>query len=133
MTEPLSELRMLKRDLATTPQTLEQIRQGRPLLWQTLAWSPAQTRLWLRNLPGIQIEEEQQDNPSYRIGSEEQGEPDLGDVIAKVVADLGRPVPLAQLRAKLPPGVLATDPMMRAAIDGHPALAMTGPVVRLVK
>lgn len=133
MIDVLNELRALEKELASAPQSLEQIRQGRPLLWQELAWTPAQTRLWLRNLPDIQVHEQEPENPSYRLGSKENAPMDLGDAIVKVVAELGRPVPIAQLRSKLPPGTVATDPMIRAAIESHPALTITGPLVRLAK
>ncbi|WPL16528.1 hypothetical protein Thiowin_01486 [Thiorhodovibrio winogradskyi] len=129
----LNELRALEKALASAPQSLEQMRQGNPLLWQELAWTPAQTRLWLRNLPDMQIQEQEQepDNPSYCLGTKANAPVDLGDAIAKVVAELGRPVPIAQLRSKLPPGTVVTDPMLRAAIESHPVLMITGPMVRL--
>ena len=133
MIDVLNELRVLEKELASAPQSLEQIRQGNPLLWQELAWTPAQTRLWLRNLPDVQVHEQEPDNPSYRLGGKGNVPLDLGDAIAKVAAELGRPVPIAQLRSKLPPGTVATDPMIRAAIEDHPALTITGPMVRLAK
>lgn len=133
MIDVMNELRALEKELVSAPQSLEQIRLGNPLLWQGLGWTPAQTRLWLRNLPNMQVQEQEPDNPSYRLGAKENAPMDLGDAIAKVVAELGRPLPIAQLRSKLPPGTVATDPMIRAAIAGHPALTITGPMVRLAK
>ena len=132
MADPLNELQALRKRLTAAPQTLEQISQGRALLWQELGWSTAQIRLWLRCLPDIQVDETDAENPSYRIEGTEH-EADLGEIIARVMNELDRPVPLAQLRTKLPPGILVTDPMIRAAVQSHPALTLTGPLVRLVK
>ncbi len=133
MVEPLIELQVVKNSLTEKSRKLEDIRQDCALLWQELSWGGEQVRLWLRSLPGIQVEEADSENPSYRIGEAQQPETDLGEIVARVVSALGRPVALGQLRTKLPAGIVATEPMIRAAIQKHPRLVLTGPLVRLEK
>jgi hypothetical protein len=134
--ESLTELDELQACLRTDRRRLDSLWQDRPMLWQALGWNRAQLRLWLRSLPGIGIEQGETDNPRYTLAAGDadagSGE-DLGELIARVVAALGRPVPLGQLRTKLPPGTVATEAMMRAAIQTHPKLTLTGPLVRWLK
>jgi hypothetical protein len=134
MTAGLTELQTIRRDLASNPRGLDEIWQSRPLLWQRLGWDRSQLRLWLRCLPDMQVSQADTDEPGYRIGggTESQAD-DLSEIIAKVLESVGKPLPLAALRAKLPPGTVVTDPMLRAAIQSHPELTMTGPLVRLTR
>lgn len=131
--EVLRDLEGLCKRLAAEPQSLEQLCQDHALLWRRLDWSKAQIRLWLRSLPAMRVEAADSDDPRYRLVASESTAPDLGEAIAQVVVALGKPVPLAQLRNRLPPGILASEPMLRAAIRNHPRLTLTGPLVRLLK
>jgi len=136
MTDSLSELKALRNSLADGPQRLDRLWQERTMLWQTLGWTQAQLRLWLRSLPGMRVEQGDSDNPGYALAADETAPAngaDLGELIAKVVDAIGRPLPLGQLRTRLPPGTVATEAMMRVAIQSHPKLTMTGPLVRWVK
>ena len=136
LSESLSELVELQAHVRTGHRRLDGLWQDRPMLWQSLGWSRAHLRLWLRSLPGICIEQGETDNPSYTLAADAAHagkRQDLGELIARVVDALGRPMPLGQLRTRLPPGTLATEAMMRAAIQTHPKLALTGPLVRWVK
>ncbi len=81
----------------------------------------------------MELQDGEGDDPRYRIGLGAPPTDDLGETIARVVEALGGPVPLAQLRTKLPPGLVVTDPMIRAAVQAHPRLSLTGPLVRLVR
>lgn len=143
--DPAMDLQALRRDLAAAPRSLAEIWQGRSLLWQRLGWDRPQVRLWLRSLPDMDVQDTDSADPSYRIGVDltpeahrgaQQAAPkanDLGEVIARTVDALGGQVPLAMLRGKLPPGLVVTDPMLRAAVQAHPGLTMIGPLVRLVR
>ncbi len=133
MVEPLTELQGIRKDLAAGMRTLDDIWQSRSLLWQRLGWDKGQVRLWLRSLPDMDVQGEDAGNPGYRLGAGSPPADDLGETIARVVEALDGPVPLALLRTKLPPGLVVTDPMIRAAVQAHPRLALTGPLVRLVR
>ncbi len=136
LNESLSDLIALQVHLRAGHRHLDGLWQDRPMLWQSLGWNRAQLRLWLRSLPGICIEQGDTDNPSYTLAADAAHagkREDLGELIARVVDALGKPVPLGQLRTRLPPGTLATEAMMRAAIQTHPKLALTGPLVRWVQ
>lgn len=153
------ELGRVRAELRRCERTLDDLWGERALLWRGLGWSRPQLRLWLRCLPGIGVREVESDNPSYgrisgaseagsgfqgggEAGAKEPGgaaprTPDagdtaesLGDAVARIVAALGKPVPLALVRAKLPPGQVVTDTMIRAAVQAHPGLTMTGPLIR---
>ncbi len=131
MADPLIELQRVRKDLASNARTLDEVCQDRSLLWQRLGWDRHQVRLWLRSLPDMDVQDGEAGDPRYRIGPGAPQADDLGETIARVMEALGGPVPLAQLRTKLPPGLVVTDPMIRAAVQAHPRLAMTGPLVRL--
>jgi hypothetical protein len=134
------ELTRVRADLKSGERTLDDLWHDRPLLWQGLAWSRAQLRLWLHSLPGIAVRDLETDNPAYCLSvaakseahSGDRQDTDLGALIAEVLAALGKPAPLALVRAKLPPGLVATESMIRAAVQSHPRLALTGPLIRLL-
>lgn len=126
-------LAQLLKNLADEPQTLDELWQARPILWQDLGWTHPQLKLWLycqpvleRSVDGNGVERFGQEN------SKEESVPNLSEEIAKIVQSNGKPLPLAQLKNRLPAGLLATDPMLRAAINDHPRLKMMGPMVKLV-
>lgn len=134
------ELTRVRVDLKSGERTLDDLWHDRPLLWQGLAWSRAQLRLWLRSLPGIAVRDLDTDNPAYCLPvaarsaapSGDLQDRDLGALVAEILAILGRPAPLALVRARLLPGLAATGPMIRAAVQSHPWLALTRPLVRLL-
>ena len=142
MNEALQQLDHLRRDLSTQPRSLDDLRHGNTALWRHIGWSDAQLRLWLASLADIEIdtgvEAADRDNPHYRIGTAAstgigtgQASENLGELAAQAIAALGRPMPLAQLRVQLPPGVITTEATLRAAIQTHPRLILTGPMVSL--
>jgi len=131
MADPLMELQAIKKSLLNNTLSLEKVYENRPMLWQQLSWSQAQVRLWLISLPDMKIDNADSINPNYHLGGSEITGDDLGEIIAKIVEALGRPVPMAELRKKLPAGTIATDPMIKAAIQQHPHLVMTGPLIKL--
>ncbi|WP_295622402.1 hypothetical protein [uncultured Lamprocystis sp.] len=133
MTDTLMGLQAVRKDLAAKAWTLDQVCQDRSLLWQRLGWDRHQVRLWLRSLPDMEVQDGEGDDPRYRIGLDAPPADDLGETIVRVVEALGGRVPLAQLRTKLPPGLVVTDPMIRAAVQAHPGLTLTGPLVQLLR
>jgi hypothetical protein len=145
----LMDLQTLRKELVAGRRSLAEIWQGRSLLWQRLGWDSPQVRLWLRSLPEMAVQDADSADPSYGIGAGLTPDAnreaslgtfgaapradDLGEIIARTLDALGGQVPLAMLRGKLPPGLVVTDPMLRAAVQAHPGLAMFGPLVRLVR
>jgi len=138
----LDELSRVRADLSVGERTLDDLWNDRLLLWQRLAWSRAQLRLWLLSLPDMAARDAETDNPTYRrsigetaMSSAWSGAPqggDLGDILVEVLTALGKPAPLALVRTKLPPGLVATEPMIRAAVQAHPRLRLTGPLIGLI-
>ncbi len=124
------ELIRLLKDLGHERQTLDEFWHARPLLWQDLGWDQAQLKLWLYCQPGLT--HVTNDDGVERFGlSGSAKEPDLADEIAKIVQQNGKPLPLAQLKNRLPAGLIVTEPMLKAAIAEHPNLQMVGPLVKL--
>ena len=125
-------LARLLKNSGSEPQTLEELWQAQPMLWQDLGWDQSQLRLWLYCQPGL-VRDADSDGVE-RFGQADtnaQGEPDLSEEIAKIVQSHGKPLPLVQLKNRLPAGLLATEPMLKAAISDHPSLQMVGPMVKL--
>ncbi len=120
----------IRRTLTSDAESLEQIWQNHPLLWQQQGWTQHQLRLWLGCLPGITVSAADTSNPSYSFAGAAQDKDDLGTIILNTVEQLGGRVAIAQLKGKLPPGTVATDQMIRTTVNKHPELTLTGPFVR---
>jgi len=133
MSDPIQKLKDIKRSLIRS-QHLSEIWQASPLLWQELGWQQSQLRLWLAVLPEIVILKGKADDPVYQISQDRQGGDDLADVIWQIVSESGRPMPVAQLKSKLPTGIgiVATEPMILAAVKAHPKLTSMGPTIKAV-
>jgi len=128
----LQGLQRLKKNLATESQTLDELWQSRPIVWQELGWKKEQLMLWLRCQPDIKKNGRQKEPDKYEIkGGKSDSIPDIGEIIAKVLQGTGKPVPLANLKNKLPSNLVVTTPMLKAAINDHPNLQMIGPLVKL--
>jgi hypothetical protein len=128
----LQGLQRLKKNLATEPQTLDELWQSRPIVWQELGWKKEQLKLWLRCQPDIKKNVHQTKSDNYEMtGDETDSTLDIGEIIAKVLQGTGKPVPLANLKNKLPSNLVVTTPMLKAAINDHPNLQMIGPLVKL--
>lgn len=126
------ELKRLLNSLGSEPQTLEEIWHTRQMLWQDLGWDQAQVKLWLYCQPDLARAKADDGIERFsRAGSEADNTPDLTEEIAKIVQSNGKPLPLAQLKNRLPAGLVATEPMIKAAIADHPHLQMVGPMVKL--
>ncbi|RLA54500.1 MAG: hypothetical protein DRR42_01585 [Gammaproteobacteria bacterium] len=130
-TEQLAGINRLKASLKREPGTLEDVWLAQPVLWQELGWSQSQLRLWLLCQPGLEaIKTDGQLRYQFAAGDKSE-RPDLGEIIAKIVQGVGKPMPLAQLKSKLPAGTVVTEPMLKAAINQHPQLTLMGPMVKL--
>ncbi len=130
--EQLDGINRFKASLKSEPTSFEDLWLAQPALWQGLGWSQAQLRLWLRCQPGLNaIKTSDQVRYQYAKGDKSE-QPDLGEIIAKIVQGAGKPMALAQLKSKLPAGTLVTEPMLKAAINQHPQLVMMGPMVKLI-
>jgi hypothetical protein len=127
------ELARVKNSLASEALSLDDIWLSQPSLWQELGWSPSQLHLWLSCLPEVEVKNSG-DSAVFSLRTQiGEKQTDLSEEIAKVLQATGKPMPLAQLKNKLPAGLLATEPMLKTAIKQHPNLALTGPLVKLIK
>ncbi|ACN17959.1 hypothetical protein HRM2_49110 [Desulforapulum autotrophicum HRM2] len=133
MSDLSHRLNHIKRSLASS-QHLSEIWQTSPLLWQEIGWHQSQLRLWLAVLPEIVVRKGESDDPVYQIPQDlQKGDgqaDDLAGVIWQIVSASGRPMPVAQVKSKLPTGVVATEPMILAAVREHPKLTTMGPVIK---
>lgn len=133
-------LKRLRQQITQAPISFAQLWQEHASLWQGLGWSEAQARLYLRCLPGVVAQEETDAclDPNaviFQIKSE-AGEAntasfDLADEMVTLLSHGGRPMPLAQLLNKMPPGRVLTETMLRSAAAADPRLTLAGPTVRL--
>ncbi len=126
----LQGLDRLKTNITSQAATLDELWLSQPGLWQALGWAKPQLKLWLSCQPDIQMVGADVTRYEHKQG-EGQGTPDLGEAIAKILQGVGKPMPIAQLKNRLPPGLLATEPMIKAAISKHSGLALTGPLAKL--
>ncbi|PKO26702.1 MAG: hypothetical protein CVU36_23440 [Betaproteobacteria bacterium HGW-Betaproteobacteria-9] len=133
-------LKRLRQQISLAPTPFSQLWQEHASLWQTLAWSEAQARLYLRCLPGVVAHEEQcggadPNAVTFQIknepGNENTAGFDLADEMVSLLNHAGRPMPLAQLLNKMPPGRVLTEAMLRTAAAADPRLTLAGPTVRL--
>jgi hypothetical protein len=127
------ELGRVKASLANETLSLNDIWLSQPSLWQELGWSISQLNLWLHCLTEVDVKLVET-SPVFTLKIKAGGvQSNLSEEIAKVLQGTGKPMPLAQLKNKLPAGILATEPMLKAAISQHPNLVLTGPLVKLNK
>lgn len=125
-------LALLLDSLREEQQTLDELWHTQSLLWQDLGWEPSQLRLWLYCQPGLRRDTNNEGVEHFsQSDTDRQSEPNLAEEIARIVQSNGKPLPLAQLKKRLPAGMLATEPMLKAAIADHPHLQMQGPMVKL--
>ncbi len=126
----------VKSSIVKQALSLDDIWLSQPSLWQSLSWDKSQLKLWLICQTNIILEDNGQGDESSALfkasTTSTETQPDIGEEIAKVLQGSGKPMPLAQLKNKLPAGMLATEPMLKSAISKHPHLALTGPLVRIV-
>ncbi len=128
----MSEVQALLRvkdSLGNDKQSLNDIWLSHPSVWQTLGWQQAQLKLWLACQKGVEVSEEGQETYFAFNHCAKKKEPDLGEEIFHIVQSHGKPLPIALVKNKLPTTLMATEPMLKAAINKHASLVMMGPMV----
>ena len=135
-------LKSLHQQLALAPLSFAQLWQDHAPLWQTLGWSEAQARLYLRSLAGIVVNAQPADGDSAALSFHLQGAAaqaavaagGLADEVVAVLGHSGRPMPLTTMLHKMPKpaeGQVLTEAKLRAALAADPRLSIIGPMVRL--
>lgn len=114
------------------PATLELLLAEHAALWQVQGWQAAQVSLWLACLPALRACVLPSGERAYAL-ADAQGDASthLADELVALLQKAGRPLPLAQLGNKLPPGMLVTEPMLRNAAKQDARLALKGPLLVL--
>ena len=129
----MSEVQALLRvrdSLGNEKLSLNDIWLSHPSVWQSLGWQQAQLKLWLACQKGILVSEDSQDTYFSLEDRASKQAPDLIEEIFQIVQSHGKPLPIAQLRNKLPASLMATEPMLKEAINKHEGLVMMGPMVK---
>ena len=122
----------IKSSLTKASLSIEQLWLDYIENWQQLNWQPPQLKLWLACLPGIIITTTATGEQTYQLAdTASTGELCLADEMSALLENAGRPMPLAQLQAKLPVGMIVTEPMLRAAAQADARLELKGPLVKL--
>lgn len=129
MTSP-DPLAAVSRTLRLGPASLDQLMAEHAGLWRQLHWQAAQVSLWLACLPAVRRCELPNGEPGYALAGSAPAS-SLADELVDLLAQAGRPLPLAQLLGKLPAGRVATDAMLRAAARQDPRLELKGPLMKL--
>ncbi|HAU3625224.1 TPA: hypothetical protein F7146_10455 [Legionella pneumophila] len=128
----LNEFKRIKANLRQHPQTLDELWFSYQGLWQELTWNKAQLSLWLACQADISKNENNENKVTYVCQKQQEAyEEELGQAIVNILKVVQRPLPLNQIKNKLPTGMLATEPMLKKAIENHPQLSMMGPLVKL--
>lgn len=122
----------VQRSLKSGPATLEQLLVEHAFLWHPLGWDASQVSLWLACLPTVRRCALPTGEAAYALdGASPAPANSLADEIVALLHKAGRPMPLAQLMGKLPPGVVVTEPMLRATALQDERLELKGPLLKL--
>ena len=131
MTSP-SLLAQIAPSMKNAPTTLELLLAEHAALWHAQGWQAAQVGLWLACLPAVRRCVTPSGEHAYLLANEgAQASSNLADELVALLQAAGRPLPLAQLGNKLPPGMLVTEPMLRNAAKQDARLALKGPLLVL--
>lgn len=119
--------------LALESQTLDDIWQKQNHIWQEIGWQKAQLSLWLNCQKVIGKEP---DSDTFIIKGSvkpkaENSSQNLGDILLDMVTELNRPLPVKLALSKLPSYIVATEGMLKSAVQEHPKLTMMGPLIKL--
>ena len=120
--------------LAIQPQALDDIWSKQNHIWQELGWQKSQLSLWLNCQKNIQKEP---NSGAFLIQAKESNKADnssqnLGDILLDLVIEFNRPLPVKLALSKLPSHIVATEGMLKSAVQEHPKLTMMGPLIKLV-
>jgi len=122
----------VQRSLKNSAFTLDQIWSDHAQIWQQLGWSQSQVKLWLGCLPNLQMREGSNSEQAYQLEAvNHNSDTNLADELVALLEKAGRPLPLTQLLAKLPAGLVVTEPMLRAAAIKDTRLEIKGPLLKL--
>lgn len=129
---PAPLLKQIAPSMKNGPVTLEVLLAEHAALWQAQGWQAAQVSLWLACLPALTSCVTPSGERGYAL-ADAQGDAssNLADELVALLQKAGRPLPLAQLGNKLPPGMLVTEAMLRNAAKQDARLALKGPLLVL--
>ncbi|MFS1920072.1 hypothetical protein [Vibrio lentus] len=119
--------------LASQPQPLDDIWSKQSHIWQELGWQKSQLSLWLNCQSAVEIEES---TGLFSLRTEdkstaENSSQNLGDILLDLVIELNRPLPIKLALSKLPCHIVATEGMLKSAVQEHSKLTMMGPLIKL--
>lgn len=119
--------------LASQPQALDDIWSKQSHIWQELGWQKSQLSLWLNCQSAVEREVNTglfSLRTQYRATADNSSQ-NLGDILLDLVVDLKRPLPVKLALSKLPSHIVATEGMLKSAVQEHPKLTMMGPLIKL--
>ncbi|HAV1368366.1 hypothetical protein [Vibrio parahaemolyticus] len=119
--------------LASQPQALDDIWSKKSHIWQELGWQKSQLSLWL-NCQSAVVREASSGLFSLRTegrSTADNSSQNLGDILLDLVVELKRPLPVKLALSKLPSHIVATEGMLKSAVQEHPKLTMMGPLIKL--
>lgn len=119
--------------VAAEPQTLDDIWLKQNHIWQEIGWQKSQLSLWL-NCQKSLVKESDSLTFCIKGGTKPKAEnssQNLGDILLDMVGELNRPMPVKLALTKLPSHIVATEGMLKSAVQEHPKLTMMGPLIKL--
>ncbi|EJX5613856.1 hypothetical protein OEA42_003176 [Vibrio parahaemolyticus] len=119
--------------LTSQPQALDDIWSKQSHIWQELGWQKSQLSLWL-NCQSAVVREANSGLFSLRTegrATADNSSQNLGDILLDLVVELKRPLPVKLALSKLPSHIVATEGMLKSAVQEHPKLTMMGPLIKL--
>ncbi|EGQ8037364.1 hypothetical protein G5Y08_003646 [Vibrio parahaemolyticus] len=119
--------------LVGQPQPLDDIWSKQSHIWQELGWQKSQLSLWLSCQKTVQKEP---NTGAFLISAKEKDKADnssqnLGDILLDLVIEFNRPLPVKLALSKLPSHIVATEGMLKSAVQEHPKLTMMGPLIKI--
>ncbi|HAV1362929.1 hypothetical protein CGG91_10960 [Vibrio parahaemolyticus] len=119
--------------LTSQPQALDDIWSKQSHIWQELGWQKSQLSLWLNCQSAV---EREVNTGLFSLRTQDRATADnssqnLGDILLDLVVELKRPLPVKLALSKLPSHIVATEGMLKNAVQEHPKLTMMGPLIKL--
>lgn len=119
--------------LTSQPQALDDIWSKQSHIWQELGWQKSQLSLWLNCQSAV---EREANTGLFSLQTQDRATADnssqnLGDILLDLVVELKRPLPVKLALSKLPSHIVATEGMLKSAVQEHPKLTMMGPLIKL--
>lgn len=119
--------------LVGQPQLLDDVWSKQSHIWQELGWQKNQLSLWLSCQKAVQKEP---NTGAFLIQAKQRDKADnssqnLGDILLDLVVEFNRPLPVKLALSKLPSHIVATEGMLKSAVQEHLKLTMMGPLIKL--